>query len=254
MSDQKNITTRFSSELLARSSLYCLASRCLADPMLAPFARAADVDTAEAAAQYLDEPKLAQAAAQLRQTLPAKKTEASAAYLGVFGMDVASEATPYEIEFEQKTDVFFRTQQLADVAGFYRAFTLDAMPGERPDHIAVEAEFLQYLLERKIAARRLNHGPEKEAILDAAFESFFRDHFGRWAPSFARRLYALAQERGDRFYPAAALFLEHLSEVETQRIGLSKADLRAPRIAPVSMGALPSGDDACQGCEVGDSS
>ncbi len=47
MSGQPNITTQSSAkpELLAWSALYCFASRCLVDPMLAPFARVADVDT-----------------------------------------------------------------------------------------------------------------------------------------------------------------------------------------------------------------
>ncbi len=253
MSDQATITTQFSTELLARSALYRFAARCLADPLLAPFAQAADVDTAEAAAEYLNEPKLARAAARVGQTLPARKEEASAVYMGLFGMDVSSEASPYEVEFEKKTDVFFRTQRLADVAGFYRAFALDAMPGERPDHIAVEAEFLQYLLERKIAARRLNHGPEKEAILDDAFQSFFRDHFARWAPSFARRLYTIAQARDDSFYPAVALFLERLSKIEIRRSGLSESELRASQATPIPMD-LSSEEGACQKCEIAENS
>jgi len=245
MSVQKNITTQYSAELLARSVLYRFAVRCLADPMLSPYAQAADVDTAEAAAQYLGEPKLARAAVRVGRALPDKKEDASARYIGIFGMDVAPEAAPYEIEYELKPDVFFRTQQLADVAGFYRAFDLDAMRGERADHIAVEAEFLQYLLERKIAARQLKHGAEKEAILDEAFEHFFRDHFGHWAASFSRSLYTLAQSRGDKFYPAAALFTERLCEMEAKRMGIPESPVRKP--FPMDPSSFDEDND-CQGC------
>lgn len=50
MSGPTNITTQSSAEpeLLAWSALYCFAARCLVDPLLASFARVADVDTAEA--------------------------------------------------------------------------------------------------------------------------------------------------------------------------------------------------------------
>jgi TorA maturation chaperone TorD len=238
MSAQPNTATQFSAVLLARAMLYRLAARCLVDPLHAPFAQAEDVEAAEAAAQYLGEPRLARAAARVGLALPVKTAEIRDGYLRIFGMVASGEVAPYEVEYEEKTNVFFRTQQLADIAGFYRSFALDAMPGERSDHIAIEAEFLQYLLERKIAARRLGHGREKEALLDDAFLKFFRDHFGRWAASFARGLYSLARKRGnDRFYPAAAIFLKRLSEAEARRLKLPEPALRAPNEVDLSAAA-----------------
>jgi TorA maturation chaperone TorD len=238
MSAQPNITTQYSAVLLARAVLYRLAARCLADPMHAPFAQAADVEAAEAAARYLGEPKLASAAARVGLALPVKTAEVRECYLRIFGMVASGEVAPYEVEYEEKTNVFFRTQQLADIAGFYRSFALDAVPGERSDHIAIEAEFLQYLLERKIAARQLDHGREKESLLDDVFLKFFRDHFGRWAASFARGLYTLARTRGgDRFYPAAAIFLERLSKAEARRLKLPEPALLAPKVVDLSVAA-----------------
>lgn len=238
MSAQPNTTTQFSAVLLARAVLYRFAARCLADPMHAPFAQAKDVEAAEAAARYLGEPKLASAAARVGLALPVKTAEVREGYLRIFGMVASGTVAPYEVEYEEKTNVFFRTQQLADIAGFYRSFALDAVPGERSDHIAIEAEFLQYLLERKIAARHLGHGREKESLLDDVFLKFFREHFGRWAASFARGLYTLARKRsGDRFYPAAAIFLERLSKVEARRLKLPEPALRASNVVDLSAAA-----------------
>lgn len=249
MSAQPNTLTQFSAVLLARAMLYRLAARCLADPMHAPFAQAKDAEAAEAAAQYLGEPKLAWAAARVGLALPAKTAEVREGYLRIFGMVASGTVAPYEVEYEEKTNVFFRTQQLADIAGFYRSFALDAVPGERSDHISIEAEFLQYLLERKIAARQLGHGREKVSLLDDVFIKFFREHFGRWATSFARGLYTLAQERGnDRFYTAAATFLELLTNAEARRLKLPEPALRASNVVDLSSEAEASCDDG--GCGV----
>jgi len=253
MNAQTNITTQYSdddsTELLARSVLYRFAARCLADPMLSPCAQAEDARAAEAAARYLGESKLAGDAERAGKALPATLEDARTVHLNVFGLANSSESTPYEIEYFQKINVFSRTHQLADIAGFYRAFALDSVHGERPDHIAVETEFLHYLLERRIAAHQLNHGQEKESILDDAFKDFFRDHFGCWSLAFANCLSALAKTRGDEFYQAVALFLEHLATAETSRLGLSRSDLRTVRTQPTSMESTP-GDDTCQGCVV----
>jgi len=249
MSVLLNITTQYNSVLLARAALYRLAARCLVDPMHSPFAKAADVEAAVAAARFLGEPELASAAAQVGLSLPVKTAEVREGYLRIFGMVASGAVAPYEVEYEAKTNVFFRTQQLADIAGFYRSFALDAVPGERSDHISIEAEFLQYLLERKIAARQLGHGREKVSLLDDVFLKFFREHFGRWATSFARGLYALAQERGnDRFYTAAATFLELLTNAEARRLKLPEPALRVSNVVDLSSEAEASCDNGC--CEV----
>lgn len=188
-----------------------------------------DAQAASAAAAFLGEDGLAEAASALVPLAPKSVEAAREAYARRFGFVVSGEWPPFEVEYEERTDVFHRTQALADIAGFYRAFALESLPGERPDHLAVEAEFLRYLLERAVAARRLGHGAEKEGILDDAYRAFFRDHAGAWMGAFAAHL----RPGPDDLYAAAAPFLSALVEAERVRLDLPPPAPREPRLVPL---------------------
>jgi hypothetical protein len=71
-------------------------------------------------------------------------------YDRVFGLIADRGCPPYETEYHTNEDTFFRSQQMADISGFYRAFGLDpAGKGrERSDHLA-ELEFAALLLTKK---------------------------------------------------------------------------------------------------------
>jgi len=153
----------------------------------------------------------------------------------VFGLVVSQECPPFETEYLPSRDAFQRAQELADVAGFYQAFGLQPPPrcGLRPDHAALELEFVAFLLE-KIRTSASSFAPagnrggccraastpdrlaaeaaaaaadEHEKICRDALRSFMTDHVAWWIPTFARalekRISGLLPHAGDRAQRAA---------------------------------------------------
>jgi TorA maturation chaperone TorD len=109
-----------------------------------------------------------------------------------------------------------RTFELADVAGFYRAFGVEVRPEtERADHITAELEFM-HLLAVKEAHAEQEEGPgEHVEICHSAARAFMHDHLGRWVPRFA----ALVEERAAHpFYAAAGRLLGGFLALEASRL------------------------------------
>jgi putative dimethyl sulfoxide reductase chaperone len=120
--------------------------------------------------------------------------ELAGAHERLFGGSVA--ISPHEGGYE--VDPFRQARQMADVAGFYRAFGAEAhgRAGERPDHAGCELEFLAYLGARRLEAE--TSGCEGDAQLCAEIETaFLREHAGRWLPAFFS---ALADREGSGFF------------------------------------------------------
>lgn len=110
----------------------------------------------------------------------------------VFGLLMPSECPPFETEYCPQTFSVFRSQQMADIAGYYRAFGLT--PGEiqcrRVDSLSMELEFMAWLVFKEEASYACsNSGVNEAATCAAAQHSFFRDHLSWWLPAFARGLY-----------------------------------------------------------------
>jgi TorA maturation chaperone TorD len=109
-----------------------------------------------------------------------------------------------------------RTFELADVAGFYRAFGVEPTPGtERPDHVSVELEFMQLLAAKEAVALADEGDGEHAALCRDAARAFLRDHLGRWAGGFAAALEAGSEEP---FYRAAARLLAGFVAAEVARL------------------------------------
>ena len=123
-----------------------------------------------------------------------RSTRLRAEYDRVFGLVVPKECPPYETEYHPTQETFVRSQQMADIAGFYRAFGIEPAQSspERPDHLALELEFMAFLLTKKrlaLAAVELDpEAAEQVSICDRAQRDFFRDHLAWWVPSFAAGL------------------------------------------------------------------
>ena len=124
-------------------------------------------------------------------------------YTRVFGHTLSKDTSPYELEHSKK-EVFALTQNLADIRGFYNAFGLELAESERADHIAIEAEFLSYLLFKEGYAKETLKNEENAEVCCQARHDFLHDHFSWWTPHFARNL----QSQPSSFYCQAGVFLQ----------------------------------------------
>jgi TorA maturation chaperone TorD len=157
------------------------------------------------AARTVAEPGLAECLADLEHALDDDDVldELERAYEELFGGAVR--CPPYEGSYE--ADPIRSSREMADVAGFYRAF--GAAPSgpvaERPDHAGCELEFLSFLAARRLEAEEAGRADEASVCREAE-DAFLLDHLGRWLPAFCRevaretpsgaqRLLAVAGER-----------------------------------------------------------
>ncbi|MFQ6616542.1 MAG: hemerythrin domain-containing protein [Fidelibacterota bacterium] len=124
-------------------------------------------------------------------------------YVATFGHTLSKPTAPYELEHLKNEDVFYRTQRLADLEGFYRAFGLTMNRRERADHISVQAEFLANLAAKEEYARENDLGEEKIEVCRKARRDFLNDHFGAWVPVFIQNVATLSQ---GQFYPLVSRF------------------------------------------------
>ncbi|MBF0336387.1 MAG: molecular chaperone TorD family protein [Nitrospirae bacterium] len=112
-------------------------------------------------------------------------------------------AIPSEMEYVNKETPqhsLSQQAQLADIAGFYRAFGLDVATNtpERVDHITTELEYM-HVMALKEATALANNDAENACIVVDAQRKFITDHLGRWADKFSERLVTTA---GSEFYAA----------------------------------------------------
>lgn len=179
---------------------------------------------------------------ELAKPLPELRAE----YDQVFGLVLARECPPYETEYHATSEAFFRSQQLADIAGFFRAFGLEpsAAAPERPDHLALELEFMAFVLMKKRLALAAadEEGTERAVVCDEAQASFFREHLAWWVPAFVA---GLRRKAGDGLYDAAGRVLAALTAVERRRFNIP-----APRL-PLQPAFIerPEEQPGCVGCQ-----
>ena len=161
----------------------------------------------------------------------------AAEFARLFNPSVHANCPPYGTEYTA-AHVFMRAQQLADVAGFYRAFGLRVAASfrERPDHIATELEFMQVLALKEaqaLARRERAHA----GICRRAQARFLDEQLGRWLAPYATKL---AAQDGEGFYARAAGLARDLVAKDAAQLGIEPQVGVLPRVAePVSEGDSP---------------
>jgi len=131
-------------------------------------------------------------------------------FVDIFGHTLSKEITPYALEHLKNSDVFFRTQKLADLNGFYKAFGMEVESIERADHISTQTEFISLLLLKEIIAKQNNLFEEKE-ICEKALIDFQNEHFLDWVEIFSENMINYVDEE---FYMLAGKFLHDFIKKE----------------------------------------
>lgn len=133
-------------------------------------------------------------AAELREALSRAGREDLAEEVQTAGISRASrvlrgDISPYETGYEPRPGApGGKTFQLADIAGFYRAFGFE-VKGERPDHIVPELEFMALLLAKEAYATLSGEDAGAE-VCRKARESFLSEHLLVWLPQLGQKLAA----------------------------------------------------------------
>jgi TorA maturation chaperone TorD len=141
-----------------------------------------------------------------------------------FGLGAPSECPPYESGFLPASRPFFRSQVLADIAGTLREFGVEPATTfpERPDYLAIELEFLAFLLMKKrlaLGTAEWNpHALDQAEVCEEAQRDFMRDHFAWWVPAFAAKL---ARKAGRGYLYELGRVLGALVPLERERLGIA---------------------------------
>jgi TorA maturation chaperone TorD len=239
--------------LHARRICYRIAAAALSDPQAGGSTELYDPKTralaTQAAALLRDEERtvarpLALGERPLADLDPAvlfarlpEQAKLTALYDRSFGLLSGSKCPPYETEYVPSKFTFQRSNMLADVAGFYRAFGLQgsSQVPERADHIVLELEYMAQLIGLQLADAEV---AEHWDVCLEAQGRFLQEHIVWWVPAFCT---LLARQDPNGFYAATAAFVAALVAAERAQFGIEAPHL-APEPSPLEE------PDACSGC------
>jgi DMSO reductase family type II enzyme chaperone len=152
-------------------------------------------------------------------------------FMLVFTHGFSKECPPYEIFYG--TDGY--TQQidvLMELGGIYKRYgvELSEKSDERPDHISIEMEFMQYITYKE--AYGIQHGHTAEATKVAADgqKKFIVNHLGRWVPLFCQ---FLAQKSAKGLYLHLSGILSIFMASEVKLLGVRPKITEAPDFHPI---------------------
>ena len=205
------------SRAVARACKYQLLSQALIYPDDDVVAAMVETDLPQAreATAFLPvdlDPELAAFGDQMADLSP---SELKSLHGHIFSHVVSADCPPCEAFYTAK-EIFQETTELADIAGFFKAFGLALAESERVDHISVELEFMHFLTFKEAYAQT-HHDAAKARFCRETQRKFIRDHLGRWGIHFAR---LLDQGADGGYYGCLASLLEKFisSEVAFLRV------------------------------------
>lgn len=143
-------------------------------------------------------------------------------FVRLFGHTTRGLVCACETEYGPDTGVH-QPQQLADIAGYYLAFGLQAVVASdtRLDHIACECEFMDFL-NRKQAVLLADESRSSDLqdtleVTQQAERTFLREHLGRFGRAFAARV--SSADANGHFGVLGAVLLSFI-EAECERVGV----------------------------------
>jgi TorA maturation chaperone TorD len=213
-------TTGTTDILLARAVLYSVVSSLFSEPSGRRFERLYDrgfqenvIYSAGLLDRYFDETadSLGQLAVILFSYLEERGEEVRDEHARIFGHSLSRKTAPYETEHLTNKEIFYKTQCLADLNGYYKAFGLEVRSGERADHLAIETEFMMHLIVKEYIAIERIMEEEKIEISRDAQNSFWHDHIIPWVEILGGNV---TEESGGELYTSAGRFLQSLMKKE----------------------------------------
>jgi len=261
MSENLRTAFRDPAILMARQSLYRFAALTLLDPKAGSWQRLHGLREApilcEAASIMRDLPAAQQKTLRpgerrLAELVPGKvlarlpdtSAQLNEQFESTFGLLVSKACPPHETDYIDHKMSFQRSNTLANISGFYRAFglTTSTLHPERPDHIVQQLEFMASLiaLQRQATEGNPRDCREQEVVCHDAQVRFLSEHLSWWAPAFAK---LLCREAAGGFYEMAGRFLAALLPADRALLGVTPAEQNATPVWP----EVP---EACEGCEL----
>lgn len=165
----------------------------------------------------------------LKQTPEDTLKELESEYNRLFAHLGSAACPPYETEYGYD-NIFQKTQAMADIAGFYRAYNLEVSDdkSERVDFLPTELEFMAYLTVKEAYALEHHEQEHLEICLDTQ-RKFIQDHFGRWVPLFSK---ILTKVDAGRFYLQCGEVLDEVLQSEITYLGVQPKVVTAPYNSP----------------------
>jgi TorA maturation chaperone TorD len=205
------VATAEPSRLLLKGRTYGLCAE-LFSPDLSASAREEAVKELQGNLERLG---YAEALGHLKRAQDARPSDTASTGGEYVRLFVKGEAPPYETTYDGAGSARGgKMQQLADIAGFYRAFGFQAV-GERPDHLAVELEFMA-LLYVKEAYALLSRSAEGAVICSESRRKFMAGHLTGWLPAFGQKVSEAARLP---YFAALAAVVVALAQADLREIG-----------------------------------